>query len=257
MIWGNKVSAAIIEVITSGILSFQIREDDAGNPWFWNLEINHSPAYLISTMCGTCGAVFERLGDVKLPLSSQSLSASFASGIEMVPPAMVETISALLQPGKYIVGLIDVRAKLLRNTPEDEQHPFDCMADYFWAKRIFEGKDDYKRNVYQDELILPLVPEQQIKPQRVREYEQAILRGAKPTVLALSVIYKTGIMGRYDSWTLAHFVIDGHHKIMAASNLGKPITILSFLSIDESLAETETDPFIRKHYRMDDDSFYE
>lgn len=43
-----------------------------------------------------------------------------------------------------------------------------------------------------------------------------------------------------EHWCLAHYLLDGHHKTFAASEVGKPITLLSFLSLDESLATEES-----------------
>ena len=37
-----------------------------------------------------------------------------------------------------------------------------------------------------------------------------------------------------------HFVLDGHHKLEAAARLGVAITVLSFVSIDASLADEAT-----------------
>jgi len=33
-----------------------------------------------------------------------------------------------------------------------------------------------------------------------------------------------------------HYLLDGHHKTFAAASMSKPITLLSFLSLGESLA---------------------
>jgi hypothetical protein len=64
----------------------------------------------------------------------------------------------------------------------------------------------------------------------------------QPTALALSVLDVKqpadwdGEPAITEHYCLAHYLLDGHHKTHAASELNKPITMLSFLAIDESLA---------------------
>jgi hypothetical protein len=38
---------------------------------------------------------------------------------------------------------------------------------------------------------------------------------------------------------LTHFLVDGHHKMQAAAELGKPVSLLALLSVDASLAAPE------------------
>lgn len=40
-------------------------------------------------------------------------------------------------------------------------------------------------------------------------------------------------------WLHTHYLLDGHHKMFVAAKAKKPITVLSFLSIDESFANKE------------------
>ena len=61
--------------------------------------------------------------------------------------------------------------------------------------------------------------------------------GHNPTALALSIYDSRAPMGRYYQNALAHFLLDGHHKVMAASQLSRPISILSFLRLN-SYAES-------------------
>jgi hypothetical protein len=72
---------------------------------------------------------------------------------------------------------------------------------------------------------------------RVAGYEEQIRDGARPTVLALSILDHTQPFDSFDAHTgLMHFVLDGHHKIEAAARLGVEITVLSLLSVEDSLA---------------------
>jgi len=35
---------------------------------------------------------------------------------------------------------------------------------------------------------------------------------------------------------LAHFLLDGHHKLHAAANISKPVRLLCLLAVDQSIA---------------------
>ncbi len=95
------------------------------------------------------------------------------------------------------------------------------------------------------EFIVPLYPAARLYVDAMREYEIKILERSKPTALALSVldVKHPGIWDDEtevtEHWCLTHYLLDGHHKIRAASNVGKPITMLSFLAVKQSLATEE------------------
>jgi hypothetical protein len=40
-------------------------------------------------------------------------------------------------------------------------------------------------------------------------------------------------------WCLSHYLLDGHHKALAASELGLPISMLSFLAIEKGISTRE------------------
>ena len=79
----------------------------------------------------------------------------------------------------------------------------------------------------------------------VREYVTRISEELKPTALALSVLDVKQPANWGDKaevtehWCLTHYLLDGHHKVYAASNLNQPITLLSFPAIKQSLATEE------------------
>ena len=53
--------------------------------------------------------------------------------------------------------------------------------------------------------------------------------GETPTALAISVVDVRCPAGRFWDVTLLHFLLDGHHKMTAASDLNRPINVLSLL----------------------------
>ncbi len=82
----------------------------------------------------------------------------------------------------------------------------------------------------------------------VHEREVECLRvlreGSRPTAVAVStldVCEPATDLGKdvYAHWGLTHFLLDGHHKVQAASEAGAPITLLSLIGLDASLADPE------------------
>ena len=41
----------------------------------------------------------------------------------------------------------------------------------------------------------------------------------------------------YAHWGLTHFLLDGHHKMQAAAEAGRPLQLLSLLSVEEGLSD--------------------
>jgi hypothetical protein len=94
-----------LEIATNGLLTLSLR-DDNHRPWWWYLDIQGEPLYLLGNNCGTCGAIFKRVHSAKLPLTPQQLSTQLQAGLETIPPEVVETVAVLLPKGKYRVELL-------------------------------------------------------------------------------------------------------------------------------------------------------
>ncbi len=76
--------------------------------------------------------------------------------------------------------------------------------------------------------------------QRIAYFRDQLTLGVRPTAIAVSVL---DIKQYYDSdvahWCLAHYLLDGHHKIAAAAETGCPITLLSFVTSDHGISAPE------------------
>lgn len=58
-----------------------------------------------------------------------------------------------------------------------------------------------------------------------------------PTALSISFLDIKYLLNHFDEvWVYSHFLLDGHHKMFAANKAKKAMTLLSFLSMDESFA---------------------
>lgn len=93
-----------------------------------------------------------------------------------------------------------------------------------------------------------MFPGNWLKRDECEAYKRDINSGHQPTALALTVLdikqpatwHGKGEPAVTEHWCLAHYLLDGHHKTLAASEVDKPITLLSFLSPGESIATEES-----------------
>ena len=210
-----------LAVPTDGVLSFAIR-DGTDRPWWWYLDLRGTPLYLIGNACGTCEAIYQRIQNQEVPLAADELSARLAEGVQDISNDLLQTVVPLLPKGKYIVGVIELRPTRL--DPAQRPRFVGCHADYFWWRPFYEHPSE---NVY--ELILPFVPEANLSRERIASYRAQLERGQTPTALALSMVDERALAGRFVERALVHFLLDGHHKVMAASEAGRPLTVVSFL----------------------------
>ncbi|MEI5007391.1 hypothetical protein RB196_08570 [Streptomyces sp. PmtA] len=91
---------------------------------------------------------------------------------------------------------------------------------------------------------MPMVPPTWNARERVEDYVELMGRGTVPTAVAVSTldVCEPAIgmpADHYRHWGLTHFLLDGHHKMEAAATAGRPVRLLSLLSLSESLAASE------------------
>jgi hypothetical protein len=104
------------------------------------------------------------------------------------------------------------------------------------------------------EFIVPMVPTTYNNQDTVAEHAQRLHASAQPTAVAVSTLDVCALAtlhstDYYRHWGLTHFLLDGHHKLQAAAETGRPLQLLSLLSLDKSLAtkdELEQVPQIRR-----------
>lgn len=209
-----------LAIPSDGALSFVFRKEPDHTDCY--LDLYGTPLYLISVACETCAAIFKRVRDLQVPIAPQELCERFAVGVQIVSDEIIQTVTPLLPKGEYIVGLVELLPARAQRTKNPQR--LGCQSDYFWWRLFRERECGIAY-----ELILPFVPEKNLSADWIAWYRARLKRGHKPTALALSMINERALMGEYNEWALVHYLLDGHHKIMAASQIGYPITLLSFL----------------------------
>ena len=212
-----------ITIKTDGVFSFSLRE----NNWYWFLDMNGEPFIRISNICGTCSTIFELTKKADLPLSPSKLSEIFNKGFNSIPYEVIEMVKLLLPKGVYTVALINLKPQM-----PHEYHSWFFRDDFF-EKRFWMSKcQDFETDKVPEwhyEILIPIIDEKSLKQKQIEFYKKSFDAGKKPIALSISIDDTRYPSGKGIEHVLAHIILDGHHKIQAACELGLPITVLSFL----------------------------
>lgn len=220
------------------------------------LSVDDRPAFELSFWCGTCQFLFERLEGANETLSLAATQEVLRNGIDDIDDDIVGAFSELLQRGEYLPMLIEFVPELTEPA---------AAADYFaheqvdtWGKepfwdlpisphspyyRTFATSVDDEAHLY--EFVVPMVPPSWNDRTTIADYAASMTSGEVPTAVAVSTLDVCAPAdGRpgldwYWHWGLTHFLLDGHHKLEAAAQIGAPVRLLSLISIDNSLASRE------------------
>lgn len=222
--------------------------------WDRYLALRDDPVFEIGNICGTCTYWFRRLPAKAEPVDVEAVQDRLTAGLTGLEAESVGAFAGLLQPGAYIAALFSLTPRCV--VPGSE-------ADYFTSEQPADWKDlqDDEREdpgipyyrvgdaaaSFRDpnddrffDFIIPLQPPEALDPARINFFEDRLARGDRPTAVAVSVL---DIRQYYDSlsahWCLGHYLLDGHHKVEAASRSGRPITLLSFIADGQGISSPE------------------
>ncbi len=219
------------------------------------LRINGSNTFELGFWCGTCPFLFERLEHAtNATVSIPDLQQALNDGLSDIDETVIGAFSALLPKGKYLPMLLEIEPILV-----DPGQPGDYFAE---EQRATWGTDDNPsalpenpRTAYYRadtrrldgenrlfEFVVPMVPPSWNQRVRVDEHAEHLKASTRPTCVALGIldVRQRAVADTPEEglihWGLAHFLLDGHHKIEAAAKSGARLQILSLISVDKSLA---------------------
>ena len=242
------------------IVSFDKKGDGDWKVWHRLISIDGKPAYEIGNICNTCSFYFERLDGANQSIHPDNLVDILNSGLSRLDSEIIKSVSSIIPNGKYKVVLITVYPKIVDLGKGNDYFAKEQVD--LWGIDGFYGlphnpKINYYRGTDQKikekeklyEFIIPIFPQTWLDKLRIDFYKDKILNGNIPTAIGLSVldikapaVWNDDIIPEYtDHWCLAHYILDGHHKIFAANELGKPINLMTFLAIDECIHVKEDD----------------
>lgn len=227
-----------------------------GGPRRRLLMVDDEPAFELSFYCGTCPLLFRRLETAQEKLSLESMQERLAGKLDDPDDGgVIDAFGTLLPEGTYLPLLLEVEPRLVIPGREGDYFSGEQVTtwgiDQFWGLpeyphtpyyRTFETAVDADAHLY--EFVVPMVPPTWNERERVEEYVALMEQGTVPTAVAISTLdVCQPAIDRGDDyfvhWGLTHFLLDGHHKLEAAATAGRPVRLLSLLTLGESLAGAE------------------
>ncbi|HMO10640.1 MAG TPA: hypothetical protein PKB06_03855 [Actinotalea sp.] len=221
------------------------------------LTLDDRPAFELSFWCGTCQFLFQRMEGANESLSLEEMRSQLSRGLDDIDSSVVEAFGGLLPEGHYMPMLLSVLPRLVVPGKAGDYFGEEQLAT--WGVDSFWGLPEYPRTAYYRtfetpvagrdshlfEFIVPMVPPAWDDAETVRAQVERLLVSDAPTAVAISTLdvcqpaMDTRSVDYYGHWCLTHFLLDGHHKMHAAADAGRPLRLLSLLSVDGSLATAE------------------
>ncbi|EJL28694.1 hypothetical protein [Brevibacillus sp. BC25] len=174
--------------------------------------------------CETCLFYADSSGmDMK---NATRISNKLNQGINTLDQDFMSDLSCLIPNGHYIATLLKVYPRMKREAYGTEYYKAG-LRNISSLKKI-------------EEYIVPIQPSESLNPIAINDYKDRVNVKETPTALSISFLDIKYPLNHYDEvWVYSHFLLDGHHKMFAADKAQKAVTLLSFLSIEESFANKE------------------
>jgi hypothetical protein len=241
---------------SSSIIGFTTEGGGNWKVWDRYLTIDGKKAFHIGNVCGTCSFFFERLEGANQSVNAVDVIEKLNSGIIELTSSVVNALALIIPRGRYKVLLQEVRPYLVRPGEKNDYFVDEQVAlwgvDTFWGMPHFPKTEYYRllTRVIKDgcglfEFLIPMYPHNWLDKRRLSEYETLLNNDVKPTAVTLSVLdIKSPAVWEGDKditshWCLAHYLIDGHHKAYTAAISDKPLTLVSFLSMNQGISSED------------------
>ena len=236
---------------SQSILGFQTE-------WDRFLTIDGKKAYNFGNVCGTCAFLFERLEGANQGIDTKAIISELNEGFSRIQVPVINALKLLLPNGSYKILLQTIEPHLIQpGKPGDyfyEEQVNIWGIDGFWGISHHPKTEYYRLKTLPIseisglfEFLIPMYPKNWLSDNRITEYKSILQLEKHPTAISLSILdvkqpacWDDSMDGKItDHWCLAHNLIDGHHKVFAASQENRPITLLSFLAIDQGCSSKE------------------
>lgn len=252
--------AQLLEIATRTVvdsqspLAFSSTGTDSWPQWDRYLTVNGKQAYHLGNICGTCAFLFEKMEAQTAGIGVGELATRLAEGLENLDEESVDKLVQLMPVGNYILALLMLKPeKVQLNSSNDyfsvEQvenvgldlfvgRPHDPKTDYYRIEGRSRVTLDFDPGLPEAfDFIVPMLSEASLDQDRVAFYEKSLKKGHRPTAVALSVLDVKGPAdGGVDHWCLAHYLVDGHHKVAAAAHAQQELTLIAFVAVDHGIA---------------------
>ena len=247
---------SVVDAVSATIdsrIGFSTEGNEHWPAWDRFITLDGKKAHYIGNICGTCEFIFERHDGATSKVSAESLSELFRGGISDIDDAIKDAVMAFLPNGDYKMMLLSCVPRLI--TPSKAGDYFFEEQIELWGVDPFWGVPHYTKNEYYRtevlkisehgglfEFIVPMFPRRYLDYKTIQSYESLLDGKPSPTALAISVLDVKqpadwdGNPKIQEHWCLAHYLLDCHHKMFAAAQFGRPISILSCLALNKGVS---------------------
>jgi hypothetical protein len=256
--------SAITVSSSNSPIDFEYEQRPPGALAIRHLSVQGQRAIEFGVRCDTCAFLFERISDSGQGLSTPALAQRLRDGVAELTPDLLDKAALLLPDGDYQVMLLELAPHGV--SPGDTDDYFTHEQLTMWQIQDFGGVPHnphmhYYRTAARAfgagaalyEFAIPLIHPEQLDLVTLEAYQRQLSEGGQPTALAISVLdvkqpdrcdikewtRAHGAPPITQHWCLAHFLLDGHHKLEAAASSRAPLRLLSFLSIQHSVSTHE------------------
>ncbi len=239
--------------------------------WLCHLTIAGERIFEYGCPCGTCGIVFRKLTSPVERVNDPEAVALLGELDDLPPGRVLRRLARVLAPGTYHPLVLEAPVRRIEpGTTEDyfatdvarlfppganSQEASSPGTPYYrlGSSDVLERTDmdggHYRALV--TAIIVPLHDPATLDRARIDYWRHQHERGAQLTALAVSVIDDQapacGVRPGPSPYPYAEqllftsCLLDGHHRMQAAAELGVPVRILSLLSQENSLTTADED----------------
>jgi hypothetical protein len=219
------------------------------------LLLDGKRAYHVGFGCQTCSFLFERLAGANGPAQIEATAEALRNGVSSLDDEVVRVVGRGLPEGEYAVilgqaSVEDVTPGAANDYFVREQIalwgedtfwclPHDPRVPYFRAgdKDIGDGRKLFN-------FVVPMFPLKWLTMSPESEQLEAIKTKSSGTAVSIAILDVRGPADWHghkpdpvEHWCLTHYLLDGHHKLHAASRSGKPLRLLSFVACSQYASE--------------------
>jgi hypothetical protein len=219
------------------------------------LAINASEVWDLGFPCGSCTILFGRTSETNIEMSPHAVSERLNAGVAGLDDELIRSCSRVVPVGEYIVCRLSMKPRLVHPAGSEDyfthefertrQHGHDPGTAYYRGRTgLLPPEVGLGAWTLLVEMAVPLYPIDRCDELTVEEWRLKLHSGHAPAALTLTTIQD--VWEYYDlepgsqpnrHIVLTHFIMDGHHKMLAASQDRGDIDVLAFINLENRPGE--------------------
>jgi hypothetical protein len=265
-VFQNHTGEGVVE-FEPWVVSGPLHTED-NSRWYAHLRVRGQRVFEYGCPCGTCGIVFRKLRSVDDQLSDSD-AVDLLGALDAVPgDEALGRLARVLPRGTYVPFVMQARVRavdpggpedyfsnevvrLFGLEPPEYTSPSGPWTGYWRVGEIVRTRRTTRpaepHSALLTSVAMPLHDITRLDRPRIEYWKQHARAGRKLTAFALSVLDEQepamwkgqGPDVVAEHFLLTHCILDGHHRIQAAAELGLPVRILSLWSEDFSRVSPE------------------